>query len=210
MANNNRISHEQTVKLVFAGILTAIVFALQFFGANIKFGTFSVSLVLVPIVIGAAVLGPLASSWLGLVFSVTVLLSGDAAAFLAISVPGTIITVLLKGTLAGLAAGFVFRWLNKINRYLAVIVAAVVCPIVNTGIFLLGCLVFFYDTVAGWGEANGFTNTFVFMIVGFVGFNFLFELGTNCILSPAILRILNAIKKDDKQDENIESDEIAI
>jgi hypothetical protein len=53
------------------------------------------------IVLGAATCGKGVGAWLGLTFGVTVLLSGDAAAFMSISVIGTVITVLAKGLLCG-------------------------------------------------------------------------------------------------------------
>ncbi|MCH5189987.1 MAG: ECF transporter S component [Oscillospiraceae bacterium] len=195
MANAKRFTKDQTVKLAMGGILTAVVVVLQLMGSFIKFGPFSVSLVLVPIIVGAAMCGPYISTWLGLVFGVVVLLSGDAAAFLAIDIPGTIITVLLKGALCGLTAGLVFTACKKFNTYLSVVLAAIICPITNTGIFLLGCRLFFFDAISEWGAGAGFTNTAVYMIVGLVGWNFVFELVTNIILCPAIVRIVNALKK---------------
>ncbi|MCH5170950.1 MAG: ECF transporter S component [Oscillospiraceae bacterium] len=195
MANAKRFTKDQTVKLAMGGILTAVVVVLQLMGSFIKFGPFSVSLVLVPIIVGAAMCGPYISTWLGLVFGVVVLLSGDAAAFLAIDIPGTIITVLLKGALCGLTAGLVFTACKKFNTYLSVVLAAIICPITNTGIFLLGCRLFFFDAISEWGAGAGFTNTFTYMIVGLVGLNFVFELVTNIILCPAIVRIVNALKK---------------
>ena len=175
------------VKLVGVGLFTAIVVVLQYLGSFIKFGPFSISLVLVPIVIGAALYGKTAGAWLGFVFSVVVLLQPDTALFYQANFAGTIITVLLKGTLAGLLAGTVYQALEKKNVTLAVIAAAFTCPVVNTGIFLLGSVVFFMDTIRTW-EAG--TNVFVFMIVGLVGFNFLFELAVNMILSPVIVRLI--------------------
>ena len=99
---------------------------------------FLITLTLIPIVIGSALYGAFAGAWLGFIFGVTVLLSGDAAAFLTINIPGTIATVLVKGTLAGLAAGLVYKLASKVNRYFGVICSALVAPVVNTGIFLLG------------------------------------------------------------------------
>ena len=195
MANAKRFTKDQTVKLAMGGILTAVVVVLQLMGSFIKFGPFSVSLVLVPIIVGAAMCGPYISTWLGLVFGVVVLLSGDAAAFLAIDIPGTIITVLLKGALCGLTSGLVFTACKKFNTYLSVVLAAIICPITNTGIFLLGCRLFFFDAISEWGAGAGFTSTFTYMIVGLVGLNFVFELVTNIILCPAIVRIVNALKK---------------
>lgn len=184
-----------TRKLVLGAILTALVIILQLLGSFIRFGPFSISLVLIPIVIGAATCGIGIGTWLGFIFGVTVLLSGDASAFLAISVPGTIITVLLKGTACGLAAGVVYKIVERFNRYVAVVAAAIVCPLVNTGVFLLGCLLFFLDTITEWGLSAGFTGIVQYMFLGLVGGNFLFELGSNIVLSPVIVRILNIEKK---------------
>ena len=175
------------VKLVGVGLFTAIVVVLQYLGSFIKFGPFSISLVLVPIVIGAALYGRTAGAWLGFVFSVVVLLQPDTALFYQANFAGTIITVLLKGTLAGLLAGVVYKALETKNVTLAVIAAAFTCPVVNTGIFLLGSVVFFMDTIKTWAAG---TNVFVFMIVGLVGFNFLFELAVNMLLSPVIVRLI--------------------
>lgn len=184
-----------TQVLVLAAILTALVVVLQSMGSFIRFGMFSISLVLIPIVIGAATCGVKIGAWLGFVFGVVVLMSGDAAAFLAISIPGTIITVLVKGTACGLAAGLVYKALEKKNRYLAVIAAAIVCPVVNTGVFLIGSVIFFLDTLAQWGNDGGFASLGEYILFGLVGGNFLFELGSNIVLSPVIVRLLSIRKK---------------
>ena len=174
--------------MVLAAILTALVVVLQFVGQTIRLGPFMISLVLIPIVIGAATCGPAIGAWLGFVFGAFVLISGDAAAFLTVNAFGTIVTVLVKGTLCGLAAGYVYKLLEEKNRTLAVILAAIVCPVVNTGIFLLGCTVFFMDTITLW--ANG-GNVVAYMFLGLVGGNFLVELGMNLVLGPAIVRLVD-------------------
>lgn len=187
---------ELTTRLVLAAIFTALVIVLQLLGAFIRFGMFSVSLVLVPIIIGAALCGWKTGAWLGFTFGVAVLLSGDAAAFLAINVPGTIITVLAKGTLCGLVAGIVYRLLEKRSMLLAATVSAVVAPIVNTGVFLLGCSVFFLDEISKWGVDLGFKNTVAYMFLGLAGGNFIFELVTNIILVPVIIKVLSLVRKN--------------
>ena len=186
---------KQTENLVLGAILTAIVVVLQILGGFIKFGPFSVSLVLIPIVIGAAKCGVKIGTWLGLVFGAVVLLNGDATAFFAVNVFGTVLTVLLKGAACGFAAGLTYKLLAKYNKYAAVIAAAVVCPLVNTGVFLIGCLLFFLDTIKAWGADLGFPNTVSYVFLSMVGGNFLFELASNMILSPVILRILNFKEK---------------
>ncbi|MGN0639508.1 MAG: ECF transporter S component [Oscillospiraceae bacterium] len=184
-----------TSTIVGIGLLTAIVVVLQFVSMALRFSAFSITLTLVPIVVGAALYGWKTGAWLGLVFGAAVLLTGDAAAFLTINPAGTIATVLVKGAMAGLVAGLVYRLIAKKNQVAAVLVSSIVAPIVNTGIFLLGCRLFFFDTVAAWGAGLGFENTFVYMIVGLVGGNFLIELGVNLVLNPAILQIIKIGKK---------------
>ena len=181
-------------KLTLGAILTALVVVLQCMGQFIRFGPFSISLVLLPIVIGAAMCGTAVSTWLGFVFGVVVLFT-DAAAFLAINVPGTIITVLLKGALCGLVAGLVYNLVAKKSKYAAVVAAAVACPIVNTGIFLLGCVLFFFETIEGWALAGGYTTALEYMFLGLAGGNFLVELAINIILCPTVVRLLNIKKK---------------
>jgi len=210
---NSKIKGFSVKKITLLALFTAIIVVLQFLGAAIRFGMFSISLVCVPIVLGAAVCGPLAGGWLGLVFGIVVLISGDAGAFLAVNPFGAIVTVLVKGTAAGFAAGFIYKLvegkpksmscphcgesitLPNTRRYPAVIAAAVACPVVNTGIFLLGCLLFFMGTITGWAESFGYGSAGEYMILGLAGGNFIFELLLNMVLSPVILRLINYKKK---------------
>lgn len=187
---------KQTEQIALGALFTALVIILQLIGSAIRFGPFSISLVLVPIVLGSAVCGYKIGGFLGLVFGAAVLLSGDAAAFLALDVFGTVLTVLVKGALCGLIAGVTYKLLAKVNTYLAVIAAALVCPVVNTGVFLIGCLLFFMEPVTAWGAALGFTNVGEYMFFGLAGGNFLVELGINVVLAPGILRLINLIKKN--------------
>lgn len=184
-----------TQMIAFLGVLTAIVIVLQALALNIRFGIFSITLVLVPIIVGAAVCGWKAGAWLGLVFGVVVLLTGDAAPFLAINAPGTIATVLAKGIFAGLLAGLVYSAAAQKNQLLAAILAGITAPVVNTGIFLIGCRLFFYDTIAEWGAAAGFENAAAYMFLGLAGVNFLVELVINLVLSAAVVQIVRIINR---------------
>ena len=194
MRNKNT---SMTRTIVGMGLLTAIVVVLQLLGSFVKFGPFSISLVLMPIVVGAALYGSWAGAWLGCVFGVVVLLSGDAAPFMVVDPFGTVLTVLLKGTLAGACAGFVYKLLaKKLPPIVSTIGAAAVCPIVNTGIFLLGCRLFFFDTVKTWADAAGFgENATGYMFLVLVGLNFVFELAVNILLCPAIVTLVRIAEK---------------
>ncbi len=178
-------------KLTGLALLTAIVVVLQLLTTAVaRAGMFSFTIALVPIVVGAALYGWRSGAWLGFVFACLTLL--DAGAFFAISIPGTIITCIVKGTMAGLMAGVMYKLIEKKNKFIAVLAAAIIAPIMNTGFFVLGCLVFFIDYVK---QLAGGTNAFVFILVGFVGINFFIELGVNLVLSPTIVKLINIGKK---------------
>ena len=182
--------NSKTKNMVGIALFTAIVMVLQFLGGGIKFGIFSISLVLVPIVVGSAVYGWRAGGWLGFAFGAAVLLSGDAASFLAIDPLATVGVVLAKGVLCGLIAGLVYKFLGKISKVAGVFAAAVICPVVNTGVFLIGCWLFFLETVAQWGADLGFANAAEYMFLGLAGTNFLIELAVNIVLAPVIVRLI--------------------
>ena len=191
-------NRQRLIKLVQIALVTAIVIVFQLLGSFIHFGTFSISLVLVPIVFGAILYGPFAGAWLGMVFGVTVLLSGDASLFLGFSPLWTIVTVLLKGIFAGFASGAVYKIISAKHKYLAIIISAIVCPVVNTGIFILGCFTFFYNYLPDIGSAIGLPdiiNPFTFVITVLVGLNFVFELVLNVALAPAIIKLVDLGRK---------------
>ena len=193
--NRRSANTEKLVSMILLALLSALVAVLAYYGGFIKIGGLaSISLTLIPVIIGATLCGPLAGAWLGAVAGVIFFATPDAVFWFGLSVPGTVITVMVKGILSGFCAGLVYKLLKKVNHYLAVLVSAIVCTVVNTGIFLLGSLVFFMDTVSAGASAEG-TSIAMYLIVFFVGLNFVFELVANIVVSPAIVRILDIAKK---------------
>ncbi|MBD5384234.1 MAG: ECF transporter S component [Ruminococcaceae bacterium] len=191
---------KKTQTVVGMGMLTALVAVLQLFASGIRLGPFSITLTLVPIIIGAALYGWKAGAWLGFIFGVIVMFTPDVAVFMSVSVPATLVTVLLKGTLAGLGAGLVYTAIEKKNRTAAAVVSGIAAPIVNTGIFLLGCFMFFMEIVNGWSaawaaEKGTAENVLLYVIAGMVGWNFLVELALNLLLSSAVVFIIDIVKK---------------
>ena len=200
-------SLKKTKVLVGMAIFTALVVVLQLLAGSIKIGPFSPSLVLIPIVIGAAVYGCKAGAWLGFVFGVVVLIAcitgQDAGGYLMWSVNPfmTAVICLGKGVAAGFLAACAYKLLAK-NPLVGTVVAAVVCPVVNTGLFCLGATVAFKDLLMSWAEGwwqsqpqlSGEVNLLVYLILGMIGLNFLLEMVINVILSPAVVRILKIRK----------------
>ena len=202
-----RSSMEKTKALVGMAIFTALVVVLQQLAGVIKIGTFTPSLVLVPIVIGAAAYGMGAGAYLGLVFGILVLIgciSGTdlgGAAMWSVHPLVTAVICLGKGIAAGAAAGAVYRALAQKNKIAAAAVSAIVCPIVNTGLFAAGMLVVFRPMLQQWAEAwmtqtgRVGSSLVTYLFLGMIGVNFLIEVALNLLLSPVIVRILNAKKR---------------
>lgn len=181
-----------TKKLVALALLSAIVAVVQILGGAVRIGPVSISLVLIPIVVGAAVYGAKAGLWLGTVFGVVVLATDSFALTLwAINPFYTALICIGKGALAGLASGWAYQLLKK-RGYVAALAAAFLCPVVNTGIFCLGMSTLFYNTLL---ELAGGTAALYFLFVVMVGINFVVELGVNLAVSPVIPQIAKVAGK---------------
>lgn len=188
-----------TRKMTGLAIFTAIIVVLQVLCTFIRFGPFSITLALAPIIIGTAMYGKGAGAYLGGVFGAVVLVTGllgwdggTVMLLMGINPLGCVLVCLLKGVAAGFFAGLCYELIAKKNDKLGVLISGIVCPVVNTGLFIVGMLVFFFDTLSGWA---GGQNLLLYIIVGLTGINFLVELAVNIVLSSGITQIIRAGKK---------------
>lgn len=172
-------------KITLLAILTAIVIVLQLvFAPMIGAATgLSPALVLIPIVIGVATCGLGGGAWLGAVFALIVMFDPTTVPFIQHNLLLTILLVFLKGVGSALIAGLVFKLFSKKNKYLAITLAAIVAPVFNTGIFVLGSLLFFVEI----------TGVEIYML--FISLNFVVETVINAAFVPAIYHILSIVKK---------------
>ncbi len=168
-------------------------------------GMVSITLTLIPVVVGGILLGKKSGAILGFAFGAIVLINCIAALD-----PGgnilwnanpffTALICFVKGT----AAGFVPAWLYEVvcgkaekigegRKFVATVVAALTAPIVNTGLFVCGMFLLFKDTLYAWA---GGTDIVMYVLFGLAGLNFLVEFLINTILSPAIVRITAVVGK---------------
>ena len=102
------------------------------------------------------------------------------------------VVVLGKGILAGMACGFVYKLLSGLNRYVAMLCAAIVCPFVNTGVFIACMMTFFMDVLTAWADGGEIV---AYVLSGLVLCNFVPELIINVIFSPASARIAQTVSK---------------
>ena len=191
----NTKNSERTRRLVTAAMMTTLVIVFQLIATfTAFFGPFSTAIGLIPIAIGACICGPLVGAWLGLVFGIVVLATGGAALFFAFSIPGTIITVLLKGAGCGFIAGLAFKIFAPKIKFFAAIIASLLCPIVNTGIFLLGSAVFFMPHAQAIGDMVGVDGAGFGVFIALAFANFIIELLMCGLLSPVFVRIIKIVK----------------
>ncbi|OUN24023.1 ECF transporter S component [Flavonifractor sp. An82] len=190
-------AQEKTRRLTGLALLTAIIIVLQVVASFVKFGPFSITLALAPIIIGAALYGASAGAWLGGVFGVVVFIAcvagwdvGGNILFTANPFLTAVLCV-VKGALAGLVAGVAYRAIDLRSPMAASITAGILCPVVNTGIFCIGLTLFFHDTLVAWA---GGTDLVYYIIFGLTGVNFLLELAINLVLSTVIVRVVGARK----------------
>lgn len=188
--------------LTATAMLAALVVVLQLTAGMIKIGTVAMTFSLVPIVLGAVLYGPLVGGFLGgvfgLVVTILVVTGTDVGGYMMFEkLPFlTVVLCLVKGIAAGVAAGWVYRAFRKIGKpIVGVLLAALACPVTNTGIFCVGLLAFYRDVAAVWMGGTTYTNLFVYTILGIVGVNFLVEVAINIVLAPAIERVIYAVKR---------------
>lgn len=187
-------------KMAAVALLMALVVVMQFVGGMIPpVGGFSISLVLIPIVLGSALYGPGVGALLGGTFGAIVFINcvtgadpGGAMVFQAGPVL-CFLVVMAKGILAGLTSGLVYKLLAKHNAYAAMLCAAIVCPVVNTGVFVVCMLTFFKDVLSVWAGGG---DLMAYILTGLVVANFLPEMLINVVFGTAGQTVIHVVNKN--------------
>ena len=191
-------------KAVTLTLFAAIIVVLQIISTFVKFGPFSITLALAPIIIAGALYGVGAGTAMGGVLSLVIFIAGvtgidgGGVLWLMSLYPAapvvTILLIFVKTTAAGFVASLAYRALMKKNDVAATLTASVLCPVVNTGLYLLGMLLFFTDTVVSGAAAEGM-NIVAYLFIGMVGLNFPIELIVNLVLSTAIVQVVRVVNR---------------
>ena len=181
--------NQKILRLAQLALLVALVVVLQIVSAIIPpiAGSVSITLTLVPVVVGAILFGIKGGAILGFTFGLIVMIN----CITGLDVGGnmlwntnpffTAIICLIKGTAAGIVPAALYKLVrgkkesaSNGKKFVAALVAALSAPIVNTALFVCGMLIFFN---AG---AGGKAMSYVLMV--FAGANFLVEFFINIIL----------------------------
>ena len=198
------MNSSKTRRITGLAILIALEVGLCFLSNYVTIGTVNLNLALIPIVIGACLYGPLAGLALGLINGIIVIIAPGTAAFTAQNALATVILCLVKTGLAGLLAGFVYKALRKANDFVAVLLASIVVPVVNTGLFILGVFLFFMPLYQQWAGEGA--NVYAFVISTTLTINFLIELAINVVLSTAVHRIIVVVGRGHRKVTNNEKE----
>lgn len=208
--NNKEKGFFTARNLTFTAILVALVVVMQSFGATVSFGTVSLNFTLIPIALGAILLGKWGGSIVGLACGIVVSIqvAEGLVPFYSLIWSATpvwaLLTSLVKTTVAGFLAGLVYEPIAKKNEIVAIFVSSAIVPVVNTALFIVGCLLM-KEPIS---TISGGTNLLEFILVGLVTFNFFIELGINLLVAPSLHRILKAMGIT-KEKTKIVSDEDA-
>lgn len=186
------------------GVLMALVIVLQMFCGSINIANLiTLNFSLIPIVLGAIVLGPVAGALLGFANGIVILIqviltpSGFYYIIWTYSPVITTLICIVKTTVAGFVGGIVFRLISKKNTLAATFTAAAIVPVINTALFILGCLCMTDTILIYQGTLPDYDgmNIFIFICVGIVTVNFFIEFALNLIVSPALNSVYRVVEK---------------
>ncbi len=208
----NKGSFFDARKITWLAILLALVIVLQTFGGAINIGPVQLNFTLIPIALGAILLGPIAGLILGLACGIVVAIQvilGLVPFYVLIWTETPVVALLtcvIKTTVAGFVSGLAHKILVKKNRYVAVFVASGLVPVINTGLFVVGCL-FMWEVMV---SLAGGTNVLGFILVSLVTFNFFAELLVNLLCAPALFRVIRIVDKKSDDEQNYSNEDLEL
>lgn len=187
----------KTREMAQLAILTAIMVIFAFTPIGfLKVGAVSITFLVLPVAIGAIVLGPLGGAILGGVFgllSFVQCFNGDLLGTILVAENPflTFLTCMIPRILCGLLPGLLFRALYRHDKTKVVscFVATLSTALLNTIFFLLFIILCFWHNDAFLAFCSDFgvnTDNFWIFAVTFVTFNGVIEAVVNCLLGGAI------------------------
>ena len=195
----------KTVYMVELALLTAIILIMAFTPLGyIKTLGLEITLLVVPVAVGAVLLGPLGGAILGAVFGITSFIqcfgmSPFGAVLLGINPVYTFIVCVVTRTLMGFLTGLIYKQLCKVSamKHVKVVIANLCAPILNTALFMSTLVLFFYNTdyIQSLVEATGASNALMF-VVAFVGINGVVEAALCFVVGSAITKALQVAVKN--------------
>ena len=199
------MKNKNTLFLTQLALLVAVALVLAYTPLGyLNIGPLAVSFMMVPVALGAVLLGPVGGAVLGTVFGLTSFAQcfGAApfgAALLAISPIATFMVCVPTRLLAGLLPAFLFKGIYKsdapaLRKNIVFFGTCLLAAVLNTVFFMGGLVLCCYNTeyIQGFVAALGASNPFMFVAL-FVGIQGVIEALVCCVLSGILTRVLYPI-----------------
>lgn len=188
MSNTSSKVRETALTAVLAAIILLMAFTPL---GYLRLGPMSITLLVIPVVIGGMTLGPVRGGFLGAVFGATSLAQcfmGDmtGAAMFAANAAGTVVACFVPRILIGVVAGLLFPFLMKATgkSAIAFIGTAVAGTLTNTIFFVTLVVAFFKNSILGGGS-------FWAIFITFFSVNVAVELAVGVVASAALSAVLD-------------------
>ncbi len=184
--------------MVLAALFTAIIVIMGFTPLGyIKIGVIEVTFLMIPVAIGATVLGPVWGIFFGAVFGLTSFIqcfgySPFGVALLAINPVGTFITCLVPRILMGYLTGIIFRLISKIDKtkIISFIVTSISGALLNTIFFVASFLILFRNANLEAFAMDLSTMSVMNVILVLVTFNSILEIIVCGVIGTALSKVL--------------------
>ena len=192
---------------VFALIIVVMAFTPAGF---LKTGNLEASFLVVPVAIGAILLGPTYGAVLGLVMGVVSFAqcfgaSDMGSALFGVSAVNTFLLCVIPRVICAWMAGVFYDLLSKIDKtgFVPQIAAAVVCPIFNFILFMLGLSLLFGQTPYLLNMQTQMNASGIGFYFALGGMNLLYELLASLVLTTGISTLILKFKNRNKVKEEV-------
>ena len=193
-----------TKYLVEMALLVAIILLMAFTPIGyIKTAGLEITLIVIPVAVGAVTLGPTAGAILGGVFGITSFIqcfgmSTFGVALFSVSPLRTAIVCIVPRVLMGWLTAVIFKAISSKDKtsFVQYLVASIAGPLLNTILFTGTLLLLFNNApiIIQLKEQFGSTNVMAFA-AAFVGVNGLIEAGVCAVLGTALCKALSVAMK---------------
>lgn len=196
---------KKVLLLTQTAILTAIIFLMSFTPIGyLKVGFVEITFLVIPVAVGAILLGPAVGTFLGFMFGVSSFIqcftgSFFGAALLAINPFFTALFCIVPRTLMGFLASVIFRGMYKATKKgnVSCAVASLSASVLNTLLFILFLILFFgrSDYISTMMQTTFNTDSILLFSLLFVGWNGLIEAITCTVIGFGISAVLLKLMK---------------
>ena len=197
---NNKFFTAKNVALL--GVLIALAVVLQIFASGISIFGITMNFSLIPIALAGIMMGWIGGGIIGLVCGLVVFITAavmgqePATSFLFQVNPAILsLTCIGKTTVAGIVCGLLYKLISKKNEFIAVCVSAIVIPIINTGIYMLGMVLMKGAVAQFLGLTQSSAGVVFTAVFGLIWINFLIEMAINVVFVPIINRVMKVLNR---------------